>query len=314
MKRTLVAGIASGGLLFLLVACGDPIHPPQVIEKTRVLAARAEVQTEPERATPEPGEEATARWLVVSPGKMPEIGWTLVACEPTPVATGASECEKRPFATSVVDSGDATTPELDFTVPDGYRAETVLVAGILCFGGTPPDPADMLRVWPRASGCDEGRAQAVTFDVGVQTDDTTANQNPSLQDDRFELDGEPWLAPPSDIDADCADGAGGAELPLASRASKKLEVTYASVGSDREPTGDGSGESLLLASFSTDGKLERTFTVIEWNGTGSQRTTSIDWTLPKHASEAGRLVRFYFVSRDSRGGADWTDRAACVVP
>jgi len=211
---------------------------------------------------------------------MPDIGWTLVACEPTPVATGASECGDRPFATSFVDAGDATAPELTFTVPDTYRAATALVAGILCFGGTPPDPADMLRAWPRASGCDDGRAQAVTFDVGVQIDDLTANQNPSLQDDHFELDGEPWLAPASDIDADCADDAGGSELPLVARASKKLEVTYASVGSDREPTGDGSGESLLLASFATGGKLERTFTVIEWKGAGSERTARLDWTLP----------------------------------
>jgi hypothetical protein len=172
----------------------------------------------------------------------------------------------------------------------------------------------MLRVWPHASGCKGGRAQAVTFDITVQHDEPSTNLNPSLQDDRFELDGEPWLAPPSDVGADCADTAGGAELPLASRASKKLAITYVSVGSDREPIGDGLGESLLLANFATGGKLERTYTVMEWKGSGSERTASVDWSLPKRASEAGELVRFYFVTRDSRGGTDWTERAACVVP
>jgi hypothetical protein len=314
MKRVPCARLATSGLMPLLVACGDPIHPQQVIEKTRVLAARVEVQTDPERATPEPGEEATARWLVVSPGKMPDVGWTLVACEPTPVASGVSECEKRPFATALVDSGDATTPELIFTVPKQYSSATVLVAGVLCFGGTPPQVDDMLRAWPRASRCDGGRAQAVTLEVAAEQNADSANLNPSLQDDRFELDGEPWLVPPSDIDADCAGGAGSAELPLVSSASRELEVRYVSVGSDREPTSDGSGESLLLAFFSTAGKLERTFTVIEWTGESSERSASVDWTLPKHPAKSGQLVRFYFVARDSRGGADWTDRAVCVVP
>ncbi|MBN1605654.1 MAG: hypothetical protein JW940_03435 [Polyangiaceae bacterium] len=314
MKRMRRAWIATSGLLSVLVACGDPIHPAQVIEKARVLAARAEVQTDPERATPEPGEEATARWLVVSPGKMPRLGWTLVACEPTPVATGANECGHKPLATSRVDPDDVSMPELSFTVPEQYRGSAVLVAGILCFGGTPPEVDDMLRVWPRASGCDGGRGQAVTFEVTAEQNEEASNLNPSLQDDRFELHGQPWLVPPSPIDAACAESAGGAELPLVSRASKKLEVRYVSEGSDREPTGDGSGESLLLASFSTGGKLERTFTVIEWKGAGSKPETRVDWTLPGHVSETGDLVRFHFVTRDSRGGADWTERAVCVVP
>jgi hypothetical protein len=40
----------------------------------------------------------------------------------------------------------------------------------------------------------------------------------------------------------------------------------------------------------------------------------LSWKAPGEVSADGQLVRFYFVARDPRGGADWAIRALCVTP
>ena len=59
----------------LTISCGDPLKLPQLIEHNRVLGARVEVQGEPERASPAPGESATVRWLVADPDEPRPVSW-----------------------------------------------------------------------------------------------------------------------------------------------------------------------------------------------------------------------------------------------
>jgi hypothetical protein len=82
-------------------------------------------------------------------------------------------------------------------------------------------------------------------------------------------------------------------------------------------------EELEIAHALTDlgGKLERYFSVLERDVPDSQAEISFDYTPPGDNGEAadtltqkGRLVRFYFVARDERGGVDYTVRELCLLP
>jgi hypothetical protein len=91
-----------------------------------------------------------------------------------------------------------------------------------------------------------------------------------------------------------------------------VTISYEPQTTDREQIADGSGESLLFASFSDAGKLERAFSVIEWEATNRQETIQLEWVPPASAPPEGEIVSFYFVLRDSRGGSDWTERSVCL--
>jgi hypothetical protein len=291
-----------------LTGCGDPIHPQQVIEKPRVIGARAEVQGDVDRATPDPGEAAAIRWLVVDPFGSPDFGFSLVACEPSPVATGVSRCGADPFATGFARPGGEELPTLVFTLPADYLASTILVAGVVCFGGIVPDTATLLADWPLVTRCGSERAQAVTFEVTVARDGTT-NRNPRLASDALELDGKSWLPVDNAADDSCLDPRG---RPQVSAGARAVTISYLAEDAHRETLIDGSKESLLVAGFSDEGQLERTFSIIE--GEAPSGPVDIEWSPPAALPSDGRLVRFYFVLRDDRGGTDWTERSLCLIP
>ena len=298
------------GLMLLLAGCGDPIHPRQVIEKPRVLGARAEVTGDAGRATPAPSESASVRWFVVDPLGEPDVGWSLVACEPLPVATGASRCGDHILASDVSERGTRRLPELQFSLPDDYRASSVLVAGAVCFGGTPPSTDELLRDWPRVTRCGAGRAQAVTFEVTVDHGGDR-NRNPSLGGDPLNLHQATWPPLSSEVIEPCFDRQERADLPKVSSQEGAVRISYGPHATDRERLADGQGESLLMASFSNAGELERTFSVIEWE-TSPQGSVELEWVPSGKIPPGGKIVTFYFVLRDSRGGSDWTERSLCL--
>jgi hypothetical protein len=207
--------------------------------------------------------------------------------------------------------GDDLEPVLELTVPEDYPGSSILVAGVVCFGGDPPDTDTLLERWPAVTRCGDQRAQAVTFDVVVEQDGDR-NHNPSLEDDPILLGGSSWVLPESPEALEpCAQVAGTSELPSISTEERTVELELTSEGDDREATAEEAGEYLLVSSYSTAGELDRTFSTVEWNGADS---ISLEWAVPREAPQEGRLVRFYFVSRDDRGGVDWTQRALCLVP
>jgi len=286
--------------------CGDPLVERENIVDTRVLGARVEVAGEPSRAAPAPGESATVRWLVVDPAEPQPRSWTLAACLSAPTNTGIARCEHVVAQQSGADDG-TVVPTLDWLTPETTTGPMAIV-GTVCTGGA------VVRhgAWPNW-GCDAAATKTtlMSLDVLVQTDEAT-NRNPSAQDDRLTLGGDAWLAPVSPAPAGpCASLEPSPELPHVSGGADRA-IRYTFVGDDRETLGE-ERESLLLAHFVTGGELERPFSVVEAGDDRPEPVVDLDWTAPSGGDE-GRSVRFYFVSRDRRGGADWTMRQVCVIP
>jgi hypothetical protein len=306
------AALAAATLSF---ACDEPLKDPQLIEENRVLAARVEVEGEPERASPAPGESVTVRWLVADPAERRPLSWAFAACEAADVARGLPICNSPPFVS--VESGDPVLaePAMQFTVPQPGRltgAERLVIQGVICADGA----ARLGGSYEQARCQGEGAQTTLVMLYVTLSSDGVANANPSLAGLPVRLDRSPWdesdptwLELPSCVDAP-------AELPRVRAGSGEHELQLEPASELREPLTDDplhrSIETLQLSHFSTAGSLERPYSVIE--GESADSLVSVPWQAPGSASSGGDLVRFYIVARDLRGGADWTVRALCVTP
>lgn len=263
----------------LLFGCDDPLAYPQDIDRLRVLGARVSVEGDASRASPDPGEAVSVEWLVADPDPNPPLGWSFEACPSEAASRGSPECSGPVFAAASSASPAPALPRFDFVTPTD-PTERLLLRGRVCRDAVPP-------------GCS---GEAVMFEVSVGQ----PNQNPTLADASFSVNGQPW----PDDNGSCA-------LSVPSGEEARLDVTLAE--SDREPLSEPLGpprEPLLLSHFSTLGRLSRPLSVIE--GDASKLDVSVPWRAPGDA--AGEQTRFYFVVRDGRGGADWSVRTLCLAP
>jgi hypothetical protein len=287
--------------LFLLAAgCGDPLTPPWLIEKPRVLGARVEATAEPARPWLRPGEEAVVRWLVAGPDGAPPMGWAFAVCLPD----GRDGC-----GTPLGQMTGEGAPELTFTVPPAEvlgPAGKLLVVGAFCEGGAPVTP-------PAAPGC-QGQVTPVLVTLPVLLErGPESNHNPSLAAATFTIDGAGWPG-----GTDCA------ALPRIAANDVERSITFALAGqretylSTANPAGVPTPrrESIQLSHFATAGKLPRQLSFIDSKDERDPADVSVKWTPPAAAEvpAAGLLVRFFFVARDLRGGLDWQSRALCVTP
>jgi hypothetical protein len=282
-----------------LLGCDDPLAYPQDIDRLRVLGARVSVEGDPSRAWPEPGEALSLEWLVVDPEPEPELGWHFEACPSLAKSRGTPECSGGVFASAAAATLSTAPPRFDFALP-AEPGERVLVRGLVCQGALPQSLNDSCP----------GQLERVLFDVMVGGPERQ-NANPTLADASLLLDGQPWpAATPSELaQASCAPG------DLSAPSGAKLGLTVQLDESDREPLDDPSGlspprEPLLVSHFATHGRLSRPLSVIE--GSASKLSASVPWRAPTGSS--GERVRFYFVVRDGRGGADWSARTLCLAP
>ncbi len=284
------------------LGCGDPLHPTQVIEKTRVIGARASVVADPARATPARGEAAMAEFWVADPGVPAPLQYALAVCLRDQTTAGVPGCASPAFATSV-GAGD---PELNFTPPsDLPQGASLLALGVIC-ANSAPQSSDVLGRWPDDLGCTQGGQSArVQFDVFLRPE--VDNDNPTLSDETISFDEQTWDAVlPADLSAPCA---GSSPTAAANGATHRVRVAVSA--DDRETNAEGS-ELSALSSFSTGGKLSRAFSFIEADSAADSVT--LEWEAPETAPVGGRFVSFFFVLRDGRGGADFSRRALCVVP
>jgi hypothetical protein len=293
-------------------ACGDPLAFAQDIESTRVLGARLELADDPTRAWPRPGEAATLRWLVADPRPAPPLGWTLSACVGTPTARGVPTC-RDPAFTSQSSAGLAEAPPvLAFTMPDAGElggTDRVLVTGAICADAEPVVSTPLER-----TSCD-GDLSLVAFDVGIERNGA-ANRQPTLSDELITLDGVEWLEPDAALLASegCSNGAADPGLPTVSSGSNDHRITISLSPDDREGVpglGGPSFETLQLSHFSSAGRLTRPISIVEADAPVAE--LAVGWKAPGSAA-AARVVRFYFVVRDLRGGVDWALRTLCLVP
>jgi hypothetical protein len=284
-------------LLGLAVAgCDDPLKSVELIDEPRLLGARVEVEGDAERAAPEPGERASARFLLAAPEPLSGLGFALAACPAAQRGSSRSECAGEVFArvTSLV--GDALEPRLDFVVPAGLDAsDRVLVFGVVCPESSPSGDGE---------SCEGAESLAVTLELELARPDDV-NHSPTLEADSISFDGETW----PELEAAPGDCAGLGYDEVAAGSSHSIEVALDAADRDALPhpsSLDPKRESLQLSHFATAGDLSRAFDAIEWDSDDLVRRAS--WTAPKQSG----LVRFWLVLRDFRGGSDFTERAVCV--
>jgi hypothetical protein len=288
--HVMVLGVLLGG-------CDDPLKSVELVAEPRVLGARVEVEGDPGRAAPAPGEAATATFLVASPDTQTRLGYALAACPAAARQGGRSGCDGEAFARVRSDAEQASPPRLDFEVPAQLdSAGRVLVLGIICPDGSPSEDGE------RCDGADPGTP--VTLELELARDGDVSS-NPELEPASLRFDGESW-SEEMRAEPDCA-GLGYPEVPSGS--SHVIEVALDEADRDPLPRAsdlEPSRESLQLSHFATAGDLTRAFDTIAWDD--QELLRQVTWKAP---AEPG-LVRFWLVLRDFRGGGAFAMRAVCV--
>jgi hypothetical protein len=296
--------------LGLLSAC-EVFDPGSLIATPRVLGARVEVSTEPERAAPKPGELAEIRWIMAWPRDSAPVQWAFAACLPEAVANGA--CAVEPLAFT---QGSGLEPSFSLQVPSAAllgESDHLVVLGLICDVGR---PALDVQGAPHCTG-DRAHGTRVELDVAIDDNDR-GNLNPELDNAYIALDERTW---DGENDADAGeDCAANAALPQIKADGKKHTIRL-ELGVDvRElytmPDDNRSQlEALQLSQFVTAGELAGQYSFVDASDPSEQPELSITWHAPeaKEVAAAGERVRFYFVLRDLRGGLVLAERALCAV-
>jgi len=310
LARLMLLGLA--GCIFI-AGCGPTFDPASLVETTRVLGARVEIEGAPDRASPKPGETMSVTWLVTSPEAAPPLHWTFAVCAPDNASLG---CDGAPLA---LFEGTDPTPRLTMLVPlltALGTATRLVVYGEVCAGA---DSAPMFDPQHGVPSCTNGGGTTVSVSIPLQLDarDADANHNP-IADRAFTFDGQEWPALPPGGEP-CLTG------PRASAGSQDHVIGNTTAGSDRElytvfvgtpPVSTPARERLQISQFTTAGKLTNQFSFVEATDGDATTTVDVSWEAPKAADvpATGLPVTFTFVTRDDRGGTDWTTRALCVAP
>ncbi|MBX3271488.1 MAG: hypothetical protein KF729_14580 [Sandaracinaceae bacterium] len=316
MKRKLVLSL----LLLGLPACGDMLPNGATLERPRVLGARLEVEGDPGRAWPAPGETATLRWLVAAPEPAPAWTGAITACIARPNQTGLPSCAGEPFATAVT-GAPSLEPVLSFALPaaEAFEGTTgeLLVAGILCAGGA---------LGPDGCSADALDRETVILSLSTDRGAQPANRHPRLDDEEAFYDERPWAPPPSELPrAGCASAADVDAFPrvpwrdeddaptLRITTSPDDREAYLELVFGEMPTLVESREELTMTHVVGAGRLARARTVILDD---ARRDAEIRWVHPpvEDVPADGLTVELLVVARDGRGGTDWTRRALCLVP
>jgi hypothetical protein len=295
-------GGACGIACLALAVAGCDEEPPDVavIDKTRVLAARVEVDGEPSRASPFPGESLSVTLLVVTPDPEPAIAFSLSACVAADSVTDLVSCEGEPLARAASLEPVQGAPAIAFQAPEmPGQSGRLAVLGAVCPAGVPLPSED-------AAACADGSwLLGVTADFPM--DGTGApNTNPAFVS--YSLDGAE-LAPESAGASDCNELA---EVRSGST-GHALRVELDPNSRDSLPvdaSSDTARESLLISWFTTSGELDHAYSSIDSTAADSFATAA--WDAPGVA--APTPARLFAVVRDGRGGSDFLERRVCVVP
>jgi hypothetical protein len=310
MNRREFAGSSAQGsvrravalLLSLLpLGCDEALSPVELIDKTRVVAMRVEVEGDATRAAPLPGESVDVRLLVLSPELDPELAFTMRSCIATDSRLDATRCSSETLAMASSLEPVIATPALSFSAPsDATGDERLAVFATVCPAGQSLPSEDARR-------CSDGsEVLSATLDFAMD-DGSHPNSNPEFTD--VFLDGVP-LPAESATTTDCA------ALTSVTRGSKhtlRVELTESSRDPLAAETGaDTTRESLLVSYFIDQGDLDHAFSSIP--STLPVASGSAVWTAPERVGDTARLVRFAVVARDGRGGSDFVERRVCVAP
>jgi hypothetical protein len=308
--RALLASAAVGAS-----GCEDPLTDPALIVGPRIVGARVSSAADPAVAEPAAGETARIDWLVLSnePG---EFSARVVWCKAAPTVLGSPRCDGSTFAEQTLSGRWGAPVSLDFSVPGDLEAGGAWLAWLgICAAGEPAFDANDSRF-----RCPEAEVLSGFYRGFVP--DGVANRNPSLADDSLELDGAAWTAvdgtaAPAEVPwgSPCAD----LGLPTLS-AQQAASITFELGGDDREALENAPGtyaahprESLVYTHLGGLPGLERAFSAIDYDAERLGFEVPYEFTENAPGPE-GSLFGFFLLVRDERGGVDWLERRACLVP
>jgi hypothetical protein len=302
-----------------LLACGDPLVAPELIANTRVLAARTEAAGDVNRASVMPAEAASIRWLVATPNGPPSLGSSYSACIAESVSRGLPICAASPFAQFTSSEVSSSEPRFDLTLPDadslGTTPQVVVSAGF-CSSGVPINGTMGLDF--ATTRCPDASEPPLfaTFELSAALDGTT-NANPDFSRVQIQFDGAQWPISNDEQALSAACASQDFTIPHVAAGGTNHEILLSVPSDMSEPLSQrsvhsASRETLALAHFVTTGDLERAYSNV--NVQTDPALVRVNWKSPGSINTNGALVRFYFVLRDGRGGADYTQRALCVTP
>lgn len=334
-----------------LAACEGDLPKATEIARMRVLGARFEVEGDPERATPEPGERVRVSLPTVFPSldeDTDDVQMLLIGCTaPTRFTGGLPICQELiDAAASGVDPTDSLPmideklrcadlplrtvrrgaislhcvkgePQVELTVPDDFDAEGLLVRGVVCEHGTPfIDPED-----PRLFGCEDEGAEAILVHGTMRVQQSRADENQNPDPDALEVlrEGVAWPAydpdalPPEEGCARRASADFSEPVHLVVTGEHAITLRY---DADAREEVDGAPEDLEISVYTTAGEMERRFTLFRGSdrGTDGVLESELFWDPPSAGElpRSGQLARFFITIRDQRGGFAMTSRAVCV--
>lgn len=297
-QNKVFAGLWAMLLVSALVGgCAEEFDPPSLIDKPRPIGAMVQVEGDPSRSTPRPGETAAVTWLMAAPAEMPSLGWTFAICR-SGAASPAEGCAPTPYATFE----GAGSPSFRFEVPSQEMlggATQMLIIGQICEDGTPT--FDLQTGQPTCPG----QGNTVTATLFLQQSDA-GNQRPALPERTLWFDGADWLT--DDPNGDCTG------RPSVALGSKDHVLRLRMLAEDRETyvSGDTTArEELQISQFTSAGELGQSFLVVEASNQEPWNDLESKWDAPETMPADGR-VHFIFVARDMRGGVSTTTRTVCV--
>jgi hypothetical protein len=281
------------------LACDEPLTQIELVDKTRVVAAKVEVSGDSTRAAPLPGEEVKVRWLVLDPDPAANFAFALEACVAQDTDSALAPCAAEALAHSESRKAAGSEPSLTFEFPKTASGnERLAVLGSICRAGTTLDA--------EAATCSDGlRPQAVRFDFSAD-DGNHPNLNPAIV--RVQLNGR-ILQPESASTTECE----GLESISAVTGKQELLAELDLETRDALPQQDAKDpaqESLLVSYFVTLGSVDHAWSGV--SGENPAEEVSTQWTPPEGTDEA-QMVRLVVVVRDGRGGTDFAERRVCVT-
>lgn len=291
LATVLVVGSAAG--------CDDSLQEGWLIDRTRVLGARVEAVDEPERASLAAGESGRILWLVAGPEDTSRLAWAFAACLPPEGNFSDPACETSVLAAGS-GSASAELVAMDITVPPAEEldaADELLVLAAFCSDGAPELDARTFT-----ATCASGEPLLASLLLRLASAGANANPPPpSVRLGRSAL-------PADDVAASVAPCDPESGAPEIDAGGAKLDLVYEFDDAARE-----AGESMLLSTFVTSGKLDRQYSALDPDE-DTPKEVDVSWTPPGEdaAGDSGVAVRFYVVLRDGRGGTSLARFSVCV--
>lgn len=291
-----------------LTACAT-FDPGSLITDARVLGVQVEVDGDPVRTSPRPGESARISLLLAGVEASPVVKWALVVCAPSDAPSATCQGEPLAFA-----SGTGTTPTLTLTVPSEAqlgKTSALQVGGIVCQRGEP----ELTSAGARCTGEGaDGTTLVYELALARAADGSDENLAPELSQTVLRFDEQAWTT--TNLEApSCVDQG----LPTFHADEKEHDIDIELGGDVRELTSSGDDdavfEELQLSHFVTAGELSRQFSFVEPTDQSERPKVRVKWTAPKAKKLVGdsQTASLTLIVRDMRGGIARTERVFCIV-